>query len=333
MNASDIFFSAGSKPACKIYGKTAFLEDEEVLNAKDIESYLLEVLSDAEKKKFRDNWEIDFSLKSPGEHHFRVNIVRQLGGLGMSFRVVPKNLPTFEELNLPEQLKKIVNLPSGLVLLTGAIGSGKSTTLAALLDLINKKQNKRIITIEDPVEFTHEDKKSLIEHRELGVHTHGFKAALKSCLRQGADVILLGELRDLETISLAITAAETGCLVLSTLHTYGAANSVSRLIDVFPYDQQNRVQTQLANSLKAVAWQSLVNKKDDNGRIPAFEILFQNYATSNLIREGKLHQLNNVIETGGSKGMISMEKYLRNLVKQDIITQEVADSVAIEKDF
>lgn len=333
MNASDIFFSAGSKPAFKINGKTAFLENEEVLNAKDIEAYLLDILSDAEKKKFRDEWELDFSLKSSGEHQFRVNIVRQMGGLGMSFRVVPKNLPTFEELNLPTQLRKIVDFPSGLVLITGSIGSGKSTTLAALLDLINKNHNKRIVTIEDPVEFIHEDKKSLIEHRELGVHTHDFKKALKSSLRQGADVILIGELRDLETISLAITAAETGCLVLSTLHTYGAVNTVSRLIDVFPYDQQNRVQTQLAQSLKAVAWQTLVNKKNGNGRVPSFEILFQNYAVSNLIREGKIHQINNVIETNLSQGMVSMRKYLNHLIKQDIITKEAAQTVAIDETF
>lgn len=329
--ASDIFFSSGSKPAYKALGKTIFFEDEEILNAKDIESYLLDRLSETEKKKFRDEWELDFSLKSSGKYDFRVNIVRQLGGLGMSFRIVPKTIPNFDELNLPEQLKKIVNLNSGLVLITGSIGSGKSTTLAALLDLINKTQNKRIITIEDPVEFTHSDKKSIIEHRELGVHTHNFKKALKSCLRRGADVILLGELRDLETISLAITAAETGALVLSTLHTYGAVNTISRLIDVFPYDQQNRVQTQLAQSLKAVAWQTLVTKKDGNGRIPSFEILFQNHAISNLIRESRVHHINNVVETSLSQGMISMRKYLNHLIKQDLITRETAQKITMEE--
>ena len=330
INASDIFFSSGSKPACKIYGKTKFFEDEEPLNGKDIENYLLEVLSDTEKKKFREEWELDFSLKSPGEHHFRVNVVRQLGGLGMSFRVVPKDLPKFDELNLPEQLKNIVNLPSGLVLITGSIGSGKSTTLAALLDIINKTQNKRIITIEDPVEFIHKDKNSIIEHRELGVHTHNFKKALRSSLRQGADVILIGELRDLESIALAITAAETGTLVLSTLHTYGAVNTISRLIDVFPYDQQGRVQSQLSQSLRAVAWQTLIPNKEGNGRIPSFEILFQNHAVSNLIREGKIHQIGNVIETSVSQGMIPMRKYLNHLLKQGLIDKDTVKQVSLE---
>ncbi len=322
MDASDIFFSAGSVPACKVHGKVVFFDDEEPINSTDLEHYLLEIMSEAEKKQFLNNMELDFSLKSPGEKRFRVNAIRQLNGISLSFRVIPKDIPSFEDLDLPEQLKKIANLRSGLVLLTGSMGSGKTTTLAALVDLINKNHEKRIITVEDPVEFIHQNDKALVEQRDLKIHTKSFHNALRSALRQGADVVLVGELRDLESIALAITAAETGTLVLSTVHTNGAANTVNRLVDVFPYDQQNQIQSQLAQSLKAVVWQTLIPRKDKEGRIAAFEILFQNYATSNLIREGKSYQLNSVIETSQAEGMISMKKMLDYLVKENYIEKE-----------
>ncbi len=331
MNASDIFFSAGSKPACRVYGNTIFFEEEEAISSDLLEKYLEEILSEEEQKRLKEEWELDFSLKSPGDNFFRVNVTRQTNGIGISFRVIPKQIPGFNTLDLPDQLKKIVDFKSGLVLVTGAMGSGKSTTLASILDLINKNHEKRIVTIEDPVEFIHNNNKSLIEHRELEIHTKGFRQSLKSALRQGCDVILLGELRDLESISLAVTAAETGTLVLSTLHTAGASNTINRLIDVFPPDQQHQVKAQLAQSLKAVVWQTLLPKKEGKGRTPAVEILFQNYAVSNLIREGKYHEINSVIETGQSEGMISMRRMLNYLVKEEMVDKEAAEKVFPEE--
>ena len=323
MNASDIFFSSGNKPACKLYGNVIFFEDEEVLESSDLEHYLLEIMSDEEKKHFLDNMEADFSLKSPGDTRFRVNAIRQLDGIGISFRVIPTKIPTFEDLNLPDQLLKVADYDSGLVLVTGSMGSGKTTTLAAILNKINQNSKKRIVTIEDPVEFIHPNQKSLIEQREMGIHTKSFHNSLRSALRQGADVILLGELRDLESIALAITAAETGTLVLSTVHTNGAANTVNRLIDVFPYDRQNQIQAQLAQSLRAVIWQTLLPQKEKKGQIAAFEMRFQNYAISNLIREGKSYQINSVIETSQAEGMITMKKMLEFLAKENYIEKEL----------
>lgn len=321
--ASDVFLSAGNKPGCRVDGKTMFFDDEPVLSSRVLETFLKEVLSDNEMKRFYEGLEMDFALEEDMSR-FRVNAFMQLGGISIAMRRIPKEVPNFESLQLPAQLKKIANMHHGLVLITGSMGSGKSTTLAAIVDLINKEHNKHIVTVEDPVEFIHTNDKSLIEQRELGMHTHGFGKALRSCLRQGADVILVGEMRDLETISLAITASETGALVLGTLHTNGASKAVNRMIDVFPAEQQNQVRAQLAESLKCVVWQALLPFKERDGRVAAFEILFHNYAVANLIREGKTYQLDSVIETSFTEGMIPMRKSLEWLVYQGLVDESEA---------
>jgi len=324
MGASDIFLSAGAKPAFRVHGRTIFLEDEPVLSSVMLEKYLIGKMGDEQREAFSKDLELDFAIDSDVGARFRVNTFWQMGGISIVFRHIPENVPHFDSLHLPEQLKKITNYKNGLVLITGAMGSGKSTTLAAIVDLINSEQEKHIVTIEDPIEFVHKQKKSLIEQRELDIHTKGFSKALRASLRQAADVILVGELRDLDTIAAAVTAAETGALVLGTLHTNGATNSVNRLIDVFPADQQNQIRTQLSEVLKCIVWQSLLPLKQEEGRVAGFEILFQNYAVSNLIREGKTYQLESVIEMGKTEGMISMKQTLDWLVSQNLITTETA---------
>ncbi len=270
-----------------------------------------------------ENLEHDFSI-SVKNYRFRVNAFSKKEGISIVFRVIPTEIPTFEYLHLPESIKKIANLQSGLALITGSVGSGKSTTLAAILDLINKKDQKHIITLEDPIEFVHKSDKSLIEQREIGAHSKSFGNALRSALREAPDVILVGELRDLESIALAITAAETGTLVLATLHCHGATDAVNRLIDIFPAGQQNQVRTQLAQSLQAVVWQSLLPHKSGKGRVGVFEILFRNYSVANLIRENKTYQLNSVIQTGQKEGMISVKNMVEYLVKNNEIDETVA---------
>lgn len=324
LGASDIFLSSGSKPAFRVHGKTVFLEDEPVLKSVFLEQYLVGKMGAEQQQAFGKKLELDFAIDSEVGARFRVNTFWQMGGLSIVFRHIPEHVPHFDELHLPEQLKKITHHKNGLILVTGAMGSGKSTTLAAIVDLINQEQHKHIVTIEDPIEFVHRPKKSLIEQRELDIHTQDFSKALRACLRQAADVILVGELRDLETISAAVTAAETGALVLGTLHTNGATNSVNRLIDVFPPDQQNQIRTQLSEVLKCVVWQTLLPLKNEDRRVAGFEILFQNYAVSNLIREGKTYQLESVIEMGKNEGMVSMKQTLDWLLSKDLITVEDA---------
>ena len=319
MGASDIFLAAGAKPACRVHKRTIFFEDEKVLEKQMLEYYVDSILSEDNKKKLETDWELDFAQQDSAGNRFRGNVTRQKHGLTVTFRTIPQKIPNFADLGLPQQLLRIPKYNSGLVLVAGSMGSGKTTTLASMVDMINEHTNKRIITIEDPVEFHHENKKSLIDHRELGHQTHDFKKALKSALRQGADVILVGELRDLETISLAVTAAETGALVLATVHSNGAANTLHRLIDVFPAAQQMQIQTQLADSLRAVVWQMLVHRKDGKGQVAAIELMFQNYAISNLIRDGKIHQIDSMIEINQADGMISIRKMLEFLIGNNII--------------
>lgn len=325
LGASDIFLSAGSKPGCRIHGKTIFFDDEPEISNSLLELYLLSRLGVENQNVLQDRTEYDFAISAEDSgKRFRVNTFWQMGGLSVVFRHIPETVPSFEELNLPNQIKKVLDYKSGLVLVTGAMGSGKSTTLASLVDLVNRNYHKHIVTIEDPIEFIHQNEMSLIEQRELEIHTQDFGKAIRACLRQAADVILVGELRNLETIQAAITAAETGALVLGTLHTNGATNAVNRLIDVFPPEQQNQIRTQLAEVLRCVVWQTLLPLKNENKRVAAFEILFQNYAVSNLIRENKTFQLESVIETGQTEGMISMKKTLEWLLENDLVEPEVA---------
>ena len=322
--ASDIYIATGSKPILRINGDLITIEEHPVLTKKMAEEHLLEVMSDEQKEYFAKNLDIDFSLEIPSISRFRVNIFVQRKGIAATFRLIPESPFSIDELGLPEILKTFTQYKHGIVIVTGPTGSGKSTTLASLINEINEQQAKHIITIEDPIEFIYENKKSLIEQREIKTNTLSFQRALRAALREAPDVILIGEMRDLETIQLAITAAETGHLVFATLHTSGAAKSVDRIIDAFPFEQQNQVRTQLAESLKAVVWQTLLKTKDSKGRIGALEIMINNSAIANMIRKSKTHQINSAIETGFKEGMQTMKKAIAELLEADLITEEEA---------
>jgi twitching motility protein PilT len=330
--ASDIFISSGSKPILRINGDLIAIEDHPVMTKQIAEEYLLEVLSEAQKKKFEQTLDIDFSLELEGIGRFRVNMFVQRKGIAAAFRIIPEVVYSIDELALPTQIKQITQMRQGLVIITGPTGSGKSTTLAAIVNDINEKQSKHIITIEDPIEFTHENKKSSIQQREVGTHTASFARALKASVRENPDIIVVGEMRDLETMSLAITAAETGHLVLATMHTSGAAKSVDRIIDAFPANQQNQIRSQLSESLKAIVWQNLLKTKDKKGRIAALEILFANNAIANMIRKEKTFQINSAIETGQREGMQTMKKAVMDLLQADLITEDEA-MAAIPPEF
>jgi twitching motility protein PilT len=322
--ASDVYITTGTKPILRINGDLISIEEHPVLSKKMAEDYLSEILSDKQKEEFSRTLDLDFSLEVPGVSRFRVNMFVQRKGIGACFRVIPENVHTLEELGLPDKLKEIAVTDLGLVIVTGATGSGKSTTLAAMLNEVNQKNARHIITIEDPIEYVHENAKSVIDQREVGTHTLSFQKALRSALREDPDVILVGEMRDLETIALALTAAETGHLVFATLHTNGAAASIDRIIDAFPTNQQNQIRMQLAGSLKAVVWQTLLKTKDGNGRVAGLEIMINNNAVANMIRKNKTHQLNSAIETGFKEGMQTMKKSITELLEAGIISEEVA---------
>ncbi len=322
--ASDVFLASQSKPSCRIDGKTLFFEDEPILTSEMLEAYLEGMMSEYDHQILKEKLEHDFSITIEGGHRFRVNAFYQKNGLSITFRVIPNIIPSFEELGLPDHLYRLVNLPSGLVLVTGSAGSGKSSTLASVLDLINQKHNKHILTIEDPIEYIHKDKSSLVEQRAVGPHSRSFGQALRSSLRQAPDVIMVGELRDLETIALAITAAETGSLVFATLHTNDAAGAVNRLIDIFPGNEQNQVRSQLAQSLQAVVWQKLLPRKGGMGRVAAFEIMFRTNAVAHLIRDQKTYQLKSVIQTGQNDGMLPLKNMLNFLVEKEYLDIEIA---------
>ncbi|EKD63095.1 MAG: hypothetical protein ACD_51C00341G0002 [uncultured bacterium] len=322
--ASDLFLTAGAKPTLRINGDLVAVKEHPVVTPQMAEEYILEILSPAQRAIFDEGNDLDFSFEIAEVSHFRVNIFRQKNGMGSSFRVISSKIPKLEELGLPEQLKTLTDLPHGLILITGPSGSGKSTTLASLLNEINEKYSKHILTIEDPIEYVYTNNKSVIDQREVKTHCKSFTSALKSSLRENPDVIMVGELRDLETISLAITAAETGHLVMGTLHTSGAAKTVNRIIDIFPHDQQEQIRTQLAESMQAIIWQRLVKSSDGKSRLPALEIMLNNPAVANLIRKGQTHQLNNVIETSRKQGMQTMKRALLELAAANKITKEEA---------
>lgn len=322
--ASDVYITTGTKPVLRINGDLVHIQEHEPLTKKMAEDYLLEIMTEDQRKRFEKSLDLDFSIDIENLARFRVNMFVQRKGIGAIFRTIPATVFTMDELNHPKQLKKIPDFPNGLIIVTGPTSSGKSTTLAALVNEININTARHIITVEDPIEFIHENNKSIIEQREVGTHTLSFQRALKSSLREDPDVILIGEMRDLETISLAITAAETGHLVLATLHTSGAAKSIDRIIDAFPHEQQNQIRTQLAESLKAVVWQTLLKTKDKKGRIAAMEIMFTNHAIANMIRKGNTHQVDSVIETSTQEGMQTMKRALTDLVEADLVDEEEA---------
>ncbi len=322
--ASDIYITSGSKPILRINGDLVLIEEHGVLSKKMAEDYLLEIMNEDQKKTFASSLDLDFSIDIENVARFRVNIFVQRKGIAATFRLIPEVVYTLDELGLPEQLKQMSKMNNGLVIVTGPTGSGKSTTMAAILNEINENSAKHIITIEDPIEFVHENKKSIFEQREVHTHTKSFGRALKSALREDPDVVYIGEMRDLETIALAITAAETGQLVLATLHTSGAAKSVDRIIDAFPFEQQNQIRAQLSESLRTVIWQNLLKTKDGKGRIAALEIMFNNNAIANMIRKSKTHQINSAIETGFKEGMQTMKKSVSDLLEADLISEEAA---------
>lgn len=321
--ASDVYITTGSKPVLRINGDLILIEEHPVFTKKMAEDYLLEVMTEEQRNYFAKNLDIDFSLDIASISRFRVNIFVQRKGMGACFRLIPEVVYSLDELGLPETLKTITGYNSGLVIVTGPTGSGKSTTLAAMLNEINVNEAQHMITIEDPIEFVHENKKSIIEQREVKTHTMSFAKALRSALREDPDVILVGEMRDLETIALAITAAETGHLVFATLHTSGAAKSVNRIIDAFPFEQQNQIRAQLSESLRAVIWQNLLKTKDGKGRVAPLEIMINNTAIANMIRKNK-PQIDSAIETGFKEGMQTMKKAVTEMLEADLITEEEA---------
>jgi twitching motility protein PilT len=318
---SDLHISAGEPPAVRIHGELQKTELP-VLSEEDTHDMLYSLLNDHQRLLYEENLELDFSFALGKYGRFRVNLFKQLRGDGAVFRVIPEAIPSFEELKLPLVLKDLAKKDKGIVLVTGPTGCGKSTTQAAMIDFINSEQKLHIITIEDPIEFVHHSKKSLVNQRELGPHTKSFANALRSALREDPDVILVGEMRDLDTIALAITAAETGHLVLATLHTSGAPQAIDRIIDVFPAGQQNQVRSMLSESLQAVVTQVLFPRRDRKGRVAAFEILMANPAVRNLIRENKIAQIPSIMQTSRGIGMVTMDSAANELLARNIVNKE-----------
>jgi twitching motility protein PilT len=323
--ASDLHLTAGAPPYLRLHGDMVPMNYRD-LTSQDVQSLVFEVLNEKQKKSFVEKWELDVAYQVAGVGRFRCNVFMQRKGLGAVFRIIPERIKTPQELNLPPTILDLIDCDKGLILVTGPTGSGKSTTLASLIHHINMTKDAHIITVEDPIEFVHQNVKSLVNQREVGTHTKSFANALKSALREDPDIMLVGELRDLETISLALTAAETGHLVFGTLHTNSAAKTIDRIIDVFPEGQQQQIRTMLAESLRGVVAQTLFSKADGQGRIAAYEIMRCTRAISNLIRENKIHQIASQIQTGSKYGMVLFEKSVEELLKKGLINKADANS-------
>ena len=327
--ASDLHLSVGSHPMVRIHGEMKKLQLP-ITETEAMEKIRDEILNKNQKERFIENLEIDFSVALEGKGRFRVNFFNQINGLSAVFRTIPTLIKNSEELGVSPIINKLALKDRGLILLTGPTGSGKSTTLAAMIDHINENKSKHIITIEDPVEYYQQSKNCLINQRELGQSTHSFANALKSALREDPDVLLVGEMRDLETVQLALTAAETGHLVLSTLHTSSAVKTIDRIIDVFPAGQKDQIRSMLSESLEAVIAQKLMVTKDGNGRVPACEILIANPAVKNLIREDKIYQIPSLIQSSSHEGMQTLDQDLQRLVTQGQVSREHALEIADE---
>jgi twitching motility protein PilT len=323
-DASDLHLTADSPPIVRVRGHVERVKGFELLTSDDTRELIYRILSTEQQKQLEIKRQLDFSYRVPGLARFRVNVYFQRGSLGAAFRLVPEEIKSLDELGLPADLRDLAFKPRGLVLVTGPTGSGKSTTLATLIDEANRGRAVHILTIEDPIEFVHHHKRSIVNQREIGQDAPGFAEALRAALRQDPDVILLGEMRDLETISTALTAAETGHLVLATLHTQSAPSTIDRVIDVFPAEQQGQVRMQLSLSLQGIITQALIPTADDRARVPALEVLLPDDAVRNLIRQGKIEQVYSVMQTNTTRGMQTMEQSLADLVFRRVITRDAA---------
>lgn len=330
--ASDLHLSAGLPPMMRVHGDVKQLNFPP-LEHKDVHAMVYDIMNDHQRKFYESELECDFSYEIPNVSRFRVNAFNQSRGAAAVFRTIPTEILTLEQLQCPSIFSEIANKPRGIVLVTGPTGSGKSTTLAAMIDYINKSRQYHILTIEDPIEFVHKSNKSLINQREVGLQTKSFANALRSALREDPDVILVGEMRDLETIRLAMTAAETGHLVFGTLHTSSAAKTIDRIVDVFPAEEKDMVRAMLSESLQAVISQTLLKLKDGSGRIAAHEIMIGTPAIRNLIRENKVAQMYSAIQTGQQYGMQTLDQCLVGLMRKGLISKEAAMEKAVNKDF
>lgn len=326
--ASDVHLSPGYPPAIRVRGRIVPLEEYAPLSVQESRDVAYSLLNDDQRKRFENRKQIDLAYAVPGVARFRVNCFFQRGSVSAAFRRIPHEIPELDGLGLPMVLKEFTQRPRGFVLVTGPTGSGKSTTLAAMIDIINREREEHILTIEDPIEFLHRHKKCIVNQREVGADAENFSLALTAALREDPDVILVGEMRDLDTISTALTAAETGHLVFATLHTQSTAQTVDRIIDVFPPHQQQQVRMQLSISLQGIVTQQLLPTADGSGRAAACEVLIPNPAVRNLIREGKSHQIYSAIQTSGSVGMQTMDAHLAQLVRMGTITRSLAEQRA-----
>ncbi|MET4780445.1 type IV pilus twitching motility protein PilT [Glaciihabitans sp. UYNi722] len=324
MRGSDLHVTVNATPMIRLHGGLQAVPGATVWNSDKIRAALHSIMSESQREIFETELELDFAYTLSADSRFRVNIYQQRGSIGAAFRLIPTEIKQLHELGVPETINRFARLARGLVLVTGPTGSGKSTTLAAVIDLVNRERADHIVTVEDPIEFLHENKRSLVNQREVGSDTHSFAAALKHVLRQDPDVILIGELRDLETISVALTAAETGHLVFATLHTQSAAQTIDRVIDVFPPHQQGQVRSQLAATLQGVVCQTLVKNAAGDGRVVATEVMVATPAIGNLIREGKTYQVPSAMQAGRELGMHTLDQHLAELVNGGLITHEAA---------
>lgn len=329
--ASDVHLTVGIPPKMRVNGNLITMNYPRMLPA-DTLDVLLSIMTEPQRDRFEERGEYDMSFSIPNVGRYRVNAYKQRGSVAMAFRLVGTKVPAPEELGVPVSVVDLYQRKRGLILVTGPTGSGKSTTLAAIIDKINNNRDAHVITLEDPIEYLHQHKMSMVNQREIGLDSESYANALRAALREDPDVILVGEMRDFETISVAITAAETGHLVLSTLHTIGAASTVDRVIDVFPPHQQQQIRVQLANVLEGIISQQLIPKADGRGRVGAFEVLHVNLAVRNLIREGKTHQLPSIMQTGRRQGMMTMDEAIIQLVRDRKITPQMALSFAQDRD-
>ena len=329
--ASDLHLSSGLPPMIRVHGDVRRI-NLPPMEHKDVHAMVYDIMNDGQRKQYEEHLECDFSFAVPNLARFRVNAFNQNRGAGAVFRTIPSKVLTLEELNCPKIFKEIADTPRGIVLVTGPTGSGKSTTLAAMVDYVNENEYGHILTVEDPIEFVHESKRCLINQREVGPHTLSFNNALRSALREDPDVILVGEMRDLETIRLALTAAETGHLVFGTLHTSSAAKTIDRIVDVFPAAEKEMVRSMLSESLRSVISQTLLKTKDGTGRVAAHEIMIGTPAIRNLIRENKIAQMYSAIQTGQNVGMQTLDQCLADLVRRNVVSASEAKMRAQNKD-